>query len=318
MNDALIALIKAFTLTAREVLRKEAGRQLENLYGWLPDGGFADTRHYPAILELDEARQTRRRLEQYAADEKAAGVGGENARRKLIRETAFTWLNRLVAFHLMEERKLLKQTIAGLEKSGGFICWLAEYADNNARSMYQQGRLPHNALGEGPCEAAYRQFLLWQCGELARDVSLLFDPMTLPSALCPGPDVLKQLVDEMKAEGLIDAWRPGNEETIGWVYQAFNEDELQAAFAGAREQGKKFKAEDIPAVTQLFTARWVVRFLIENTVGRLWIEMHPDSRLKNSLAYFVPRLHAFWPGCLRHLCGDVSGRVGARGAGRLA
>ena len=92
----------------------------------------------------------------------------------------------------------------------------------------------------------------------------------------------------MNADDLAKAWETGNEETIGWVYQGFSAEELQAAFAAARTDKRKFEPEDIPAVTQLFTLRWVVRFLVENPLGRIWVEMHPDSQLVELLGYFVP------------------------------
>ena len=85
-------------------------------------------------------------------------------------------------------------------------------------------------MGEGPRHAAFRRFLLWQCGELARDVSVLFDPETLASRLCPRPIVLKKLVTDMNAADLAEAWKPGNEETIGWMYQAFNSEEKADGF----------------------------------------------------------------------------------------
>jgi hypothetical protein len=288
MNDALISEIQGFTLSARATLEDETGQQLEGIYGWLPDGSFSAAASYPAIGELDEARETRQRLAQFAADEQAIGVATKDARKKLIREAAFTWLNRIVAFRLLEERKLIKQSVSRLGDSNAFKFWLVEDANKSSFVEYQKGSLPLNSMREGPSDVAYRHFLLWQSGELAKDVSVLFDPGTLASRLCPRPLVLKQLVADMTSAALADAWKPGNEETIGWIYQAFNAEELEAAFAGARQQGKKFEAEDIPAVTQLFTIRWVVRFLVENTLGRLWMEMHPDSRLKESLAYLVP------------------------------
>ena len=291
MTDDLIGQIQSFTLAARTALEAEAGQQLEGIYGWLPDGTFGSAKGYPALGNLDEARETRSRLEQFAGDEKVAGLDAKSARRKLVRETAFTWLNRLAAFRLMEERKLLKQTIVRLTQSNGFIFWLTDEKTpqgQQAYALHQQGALPLNAMGEGPSDIAYRRFLLWQCGELARDVSVLFDPGTVASRLCPRPALLKQLVTDMNAEALADAWKTGNEETIGWLYQTFVSKELKAAFAAAKTDKKKFEPEDIPAVTQLFTIRWVVRFLVENTLGRLWLEMHPDSRLKDSLSYLVP------------------------------
>jgi hypothetical protein len=288
MNDTLIGEITSFTLAARGRLEQEADEQLQGLYGWLTDGSFVDPARCPAIKALGDARETRRRLEQFAADETAAGLIASDARKKLLHETAFTWLNRLVAFRLLEERKLIKQTISRLADSNAFKFWLVEDANEGAYVEYQKGDMPKNAIDEGPSQAAYRQFLLVQCASLAAEVSILFDPTNLPSRLCPRPGVLKEIVESINETGLADAWKPGNEESIGWLYQAFNSRELQNAFAAARESKKKFEPTDIPAVTQLFTIRWVVRFLVQNTLGRLWVEMHPDSRLKDDLSYLVP------------------------------
>ena len=283
MNDRLIAAIQVFTLNGRALLERETEEQLQGLYGLLPDGAFG----IGTALGLPHATETRRLLESYVAEEKDAGVDAAAAREKLKRETAFTWLNRAVAFRMMEERGILKSTLGKVHKSNAFIFWLTDVKGlaNIPAST------PVDALSEGPVDAAYREFLLWQCDQLATEVSVLFDPNTLASRFCPRPAVLKELVDSMQALEVADAWKAGNEEAIGWVYQGFSAQELQDAFAAARENKKKFEPQDIPAVTQLFTIRWVVRFLVENTLGRIWIEMHPDSRLAESLGYYVPPKH---------------------------
>ena len=123
---------------------------------------------------------------------------------------------------------------------------------------------------------------------MAQEVRVLFDPDNLASRLIPRPQVLGQLIEMLGAAGLQEAWQAGNEETIGWVYQGFNARELEQAFREVRLSKKKFEAEDIPAVTQLFTPRWIVRYLVENTLGRLWVQMHPDSALAERLQYLVP------------------------------
>lgn len=287
MNDTLIAQAQAFTLNARAALEREADEQLQGIYGWLPDGTFAEARRYPAITQLNEARETRARVERFVEDERAAGFDAKTARRKLVRETAFTWLNRLVAFRLMEERRLIRPTIFKLDKSNGFIFWLTEEVNKDAYVLHQQGSLPLNPMGEGPSDVAYRRFLLWQCGELARDVSILFDPGTLASLLCPRPPILKQLVDDMNAEDLVEAWKAGNEEVLGWTYEGFIEEENKDVFEKF-SKGKKVLPEEIGAATQRFTPRWIVRFLVENSLGRVWLEMHPNSRMAGMLTYFVP------------------------------
>ena len=288
MHDRLITQIQSFTLNARAALETETGRQLEGIYGWLPEGQFAEPSRYPAVNQIAEASETRKRLEAYAEEEKTAGITPKDARIKLVRETAFTWLNRLVALRMMEQRKIIKSTVGKLDKSNSFIFWLTADGNEEMYALHQQGALPQNAMNEGPSDAAYRKFLLWQCNQMARDVSVLFDPVNLSSRLFPRPPILKNIVESMNREELVEAWQTGSEETVGWVYQAFNAEELQAAFTAARLSKKKFEAKDISSVTQLFTLRWVVKFLVENTLGRLWVEMHPDSRLREQLDYLVP------------------------------
>jgi hypothetical protein len=283
MNDELIAAIQSFTLNTRALLERETEEQLQGLYGWLPDGSFCKG----TAMSLPEAVETRARLEAFVAEEKDAGVDAAAAREKIKRETAFTWLNRAVAFRMMEERGILKSTLGKLHKSNAFIFWLTDIKG----LANLPASTPVDALGEGPVDASYREFLLWQCTRLAAEVSVLFDPKTLASRFCPRPSVIKELVESMQTIEVADAWKAGNEEAIGWVYQGFSSQELQDAFAAAREDKKKFEPQDIPAVTQLFTIRWVVRFLVENTLGRIWVEMHPDSRLAGLLGYFVPPKH---------------------------
>lgn len=112
MNDTLISAIQQFTIQSRHNLERETSEQLEGIYGWLPDGTFAGISLYPALGQIKEARETRRNLELYAATEQEAGFNALAARRKLIRTAAFTWLNRLVALRMMEERKLLKSAVS--------------------------------------------------------------------------------------------------------------------------------------------------------------------------------------------------------------
>lgn len=279
MNDQLIASIQSFTLNARALLERETEEQLQGLYGWLPDGSFGKG----TALALPEAAETRARLETFVAEEKDAGVDAAAARQKLKRETAFTWLNRAVAFRMMEERGILKSTLGKLHKSNAFIFWLTDVKGlaNIPAST------PVDALGEGPVDAAYREFLLWQCGQLAAEVSVLFDPQTLASRFCPRPSILKEMVDAMQATDVADAWKAGNEEAIGWVYEGFIENENAVVFEKF-SKGKKVLADEIGAATQRFTPRWIVRYLVENSLGKIWVEMHPGSRLAESLQYLVP------------------------------
>jgi hypothetical protein len=212
-------------------------------------------------------------------------VNTKQARDKLAKEAAFTWLNRLVAFNMMESRGLLRQTLSKGPQSRAFLLWLTKPENKTDYEKYEQGDLPQNALGEGPRQEAYRRFLLWQCGQLAQEIRVLFDRDNLASHLFPRPLTLSKLINKMNVPDLEQAWAPGNEETIGWVYQYYNEPDLEI-FRG--NSSLKVPPHLVGPRTQQFTPRWVVKFLVHNTIGRLWVEMHPDSSIVEILDYLVP------------------------------
>ena len=237
------------------------------------------------VGSIPEAAETRRRLETHLTDEQQAGLTAQQAREKLVKEAAFTWLNRLVALKMMETRRLLRQTVTRRQESNGFKMWLTDPGNEEHYRDYEAGDLPQDGLGEGPRQRAYRWFLLAQCARLAKEIRVLFDPDNMASRLCPRPQALRQLIDLLNGEQLQEAWQPGNEETIGSVYQAFNEPDLEI-FRG--KSALKVPSHLVAAKTQKYTPRWVAKYLVENTLGRMWMEMHPDSELANGLTYLLP------------------------------
>jgi type I restriction-modification system DNA methylase subunit len=280
--------LRGFTLWARDLLTTEAGNLLRQVYSIDAQSGERLPVPQGHLLECNpEAKENRKRIERLLDDELDAGLTREQAVAKLIKETAFTHLNRFVAFKLMEERKLIRSPLARRHTANGFMMWLGDRPDET--ELYNLGDSPNDrdGFGEAPRDRAYRHFLLWQCGELAREINVLFDPQNVPSLLFPRPGVLKELIDALNSEDRKDDWSSGNEETIGWVYQYFSTEELEAAFAEARLSGRKFAKGDIASVTQLFTPRPTVRFLVHNTLGRFWLSMHPDSRIGEHCVYLT-------------------------------
>lgn len=286
MDPKTVSALHDFTLEARHFLEEQASEQLEGLYGWLPAGEIKPAKDYPALESHAEAKETRRRFEQYLADETAAGLKAEQARQKLVKEAAFTCLNRFVAFKLMEGNGLIKQTVSKGADSNAFKLWLTERGNEQWLEDYKRGDLPKDEIDEGPRERAYRRFLLAQCAKLAEEIRILFDPDDLPSSLFPRPSTRQRLIDLLNEEDLAEAWQPGNEESIGWIYQYFNEPDV-AVFRG--RSAPKVPAHLLPARTQQYTPRWVVKFLLHNSLGALWLRMHPDSQLSSRLDYLVPR-----------------------------
>ncbi len=269
--------IHDFALAARELLVSEVRDMLEGVYGLKADGRTAPLDQLPNLSSNPEGLDTYRWLGSYLDDEVKAGLERPEAVEKLVKEVAFTHLNRLVAFKMMENRGLIKRAaISKGTKSNGFLFYLVDHPEDEA--LWKAG-------GES-VDRAYQHFLLWQAGQIDQEVRVLFDPDNLPSRLFPRSNCLAQIIGMINQEELRGVW--DDDETVGWVYQYFNEPELQAAFAAVRQSGIKFEARDIPAATQLFTLRWIVRFLVENTLGCLWVKMHPDTRMKSWLEYLVP------------------------------
>ena len=267
LSDAQRRLIHDLALDARSLLTREARELLEGTYGLYADGRLDPPEKLPQVQADPETGETYRRLAQFLEDEASAGLARPDAVEKLVKEVAFTHLNRLVAFKMMEARKLIRGTLDKGTDSNGFKFYLADPERADDLACYERG----------DADTAYRHFLLWQAGQVAQEVRVLFDPDTLPSHLFPRPRALDALLDMLNRPELADAWRA--DETIGWIYQFFNEREKAEVFERLYRQKQKLRAQDIPAATQLFTPHWIVRFLVQNALGQLWVQMHPDTRL---------------------------------------
>ena len=160
-------------------------------------------------------------------------------------------------------------------------------------------------VASGDDEALFRCFLLAQVNELAAMMPQVFgevgavESLTLPGNLLSRNDgnavylAVRDLPEhpvDGEGEPLQSVWRPKDEdgdadptEVLGWLYQFYNAEAKQEFFDSKR----KATEEDLPAATQLFTPRWIVRYLVENSLGRLWLESRPGSRLKEKMPYYV-------------------------------
>lgn len=285
MDSQLRSEIHDATLAGRTLLMIEAAALLEGVYGLMQrrDGRVELTEQPPELGEHGEAAETRRRLETFLTDERRAGLATDAAYRKLVKEVAFTHLNRLVAFKMLEARRLVRGAIDRGQASNGFKFYLVDHPDDEARSEAPD-QMP-DLLDETPRDAAYRHFLLWQSAQIAQEIRVLFDADNLASRLFPRPAALGALLDLLNAPALQPAWSPGNEEAIGWVYQYFNEPDLDVFRS---QRAPKVPPELVAAKTEQFTPRWIVTFLVQNTLGRFWLQMHPDSSLADEMEYLVP------------------------------
>jgi hypothetical protein len=295
MDSVIRDRLHDMVLDARKLLMDETVELLEGIYGVSRVGKLEDESRLPAIQRNAEVRETRRQLVQYLRNERASNTSHSEAIAKLIKEVAFTWLNRFAAFKLLEARKLIRTSLGKGMQSDGFVRWIVEPENTAEYVRYEAGLLPQDDLGEGPRDTAYRHYLLHLCAEQAKDIQVLFDPDVLSSHLFPRPRTLQSILELINDEKLKDAWM--DFESVGWIYQYFNEEEKKEVFASFSE-GEKVKTSEVPAATQLFTPQWIVEALVWNSLGRLWLQMHPDSTLRERTAnpahpdYLLPDIEA--------------------------
>ena len=200
-------------------------------------------------------------------------------------QQAYSWFNRFAAIRYMELHGYLSNNVRMLSASSGAF-------EPECLRMASELDLPGLELAEvldlitaGDDEALFRRILVAQMNELADCLPTVFghvddaDALTLPdNLLAHGEhDVLFHLVEDIPE----DAW--GDVEVLGWMYQFYNS-ELKDAFFKSK---RKAAVEDLAPATQLFTPDWIVRYMVENSLGRLWMLNNPGSRLREDMAYYI-------------------------------
>ena len=266
-----------FVGKTRLLLTDEFNRQLQNDYGLDPNSG--DVTDLARLEHLDDARRETARLlrdtmEHYlAAADTGTPAKAKKARQdvldRIVREQAFTILNRLCALRMAEARGLLIESIAKGYQSKGF-------------QLYQ--RLAGTALGEtGAC---YRLFIFSVFDEFAVDLPVLFDRFSPQGRLFPREAALLNVLQEINHPDIDPLW--AEDETIGWIYQYFNQKAERDAMRKASRSPRN--SREMAVRNQFFTPRYVVEFLTDNTLGRLWYEMtQGNTALKDFCHYLVCR-----------------------------
>jgi hypothetical protein len=241
--------LQRFVNDARRVLEEEFTRQLQNDFGLDPNSGavtdLANLRHINDA-QRESARILRDTLSHYCAG------GDMDARQgldRIVREQAFTVLNRLAALRMAEARGLLVESVANGFQAKGF-------------QLY--ARLAGTGLGE--TGDAYRTYLYSVFDELSPDLPGLFDRFSPQGRLFPREAALLQVLTQINHPEIAPLW--SEDETIGWIYQYFNSKEERKAMRDASQAPRN--SRELAVRNQFFTPRYVVEFLVDNTLGRLW------------------------------------------------
>lgn len=247
--------LAGFVKDARDLITAEFTLQFSELYGIAADGTLTPVAQ---LTHLDEngratAALLRERIAYLVRTHPEERGGSAVAVTRLAREQAFTVLNRLAAVRMAEKRGLILPSVGKGYQSDGF-------------------RIYDTVAGKGLGDAyhRYRRYLFCLFDELAIELGVLFNRHAPQGLLFPRETALLALLDLLNAHDLEGLW--SEDETIGWIYQYYNGNEVKE-MRDAAKGGPPRNSRELAVRNQFFTPRYVVEFLTDNTLGRIWYEM---------------------------------------------
>ena len=270
--------IQKFAIWARNELIAQVSQRAYQ-YG-IDESGFGDASADTLngrLLTAEEKSQRQELIKQIK----------EKGYQQVMEEVSYTWFNRFIALRFMEVNNYLPSHIRVFsDASGAFKPEILNDVLHLDLPGLDSGKVAEY-IESNDTEALYRYLLLTQCNALNSALPVMFErmggytEMLLPNNILRQDSVLGHMVSDIPEEDWQDAVQ-----IIGWLYQYYNTELKDDTFAQLKKNVKITK-ERIPAATQLFTPDWIVRYMVENSLGRLWLEGHPNAELHDGWKYYL-------------------------------
>jgi len=264
--------LRSTVTRSRRLLEEGTADQLEGHYGIYSDGRIEPDERMGHLDETEHRHRDQIIIHLHHIE--AGGFSSKDAVAQLTRQIAYTHLNRLCAYKMMERRKVIREAVSRGLKSNGFLFYLGDHPEDEV--LWSSGKQ----------DIAYRHFLEWLGETLSNEIGVLFSSHDSANQVFPTQQVLDAVLNLINDEELASIW--DEEETIGWIYQYFTPKEM-------REQARKESAAprnsyELAFRNQFYTPQYVVEFLTDNTLGRIWYEMYKGATaLKERCRYLVHR-----------------------------
>lgn len=266
--------LKKFAQFARRTLREQVSAKLALV---LSPNSAARRENPQAVKKLEEA------------------IAQSDGQDPVIERVAYTWFNRFCALRFMDVNRYTRIGVVS-PAEGQFQpeilleAKMGHFDEDMVPPQVQQkianllsGRAPsHDGQGE-----AYRLLVVSACNAWHQAMPFLFQriddytELLMPDDLLSGNAILAYTREAMTPDACASV------EVIGWLYQFYISEKKDAVFEGLKKN-QKITPENIPAATQLFTPHWIVRYLVDNSLGRLWLLNRPTSKLAEQMAYYIP------------------------------
>jgi type II restriction/modification system DNA methylase subunit YeeA len=247
-----------------------------------------------AKLSMVLAEGSAARRESRETIEQLEDVIKQEGKDHVIERVAYTWFNRFSALRFMDVNRYTRIGVIS-SAEGQFqpeILAEAKMGHIDEEMVPEKIReqifalLDGNSPSRDPQGEAYRLLLVAVCNKWQQTMPFLFESINdytellLPDDLLSGNSILAYTREAMTPDACQDV------EVIGWLYQFYISEKKDEVFE-ALKKNKKIAPENIPAATQLFTPRWIVRYLVENSLGRLWMLNRPGSKLVERMEYYI-------------------------------
>ncbi|WJE21180.1 BREX-1 system adenine-specific DNA-methyltransferase PglX [Bacillus cereus] len=271
--------LKEFAVYARNELREQIALRAQ-AFGITPEGSpvLATGADYVEINGKKYPATYKNSIQKLLKEIETKGYDN------VIEEVAYTWFNRLIAIRYMEVHNYLPSKVRVLSsETKGKV-------DPDILTEYQYTNLPVNKeevaslLAQGNREEAFRKLLVAQCNELNEIMPFLFEKLAdytellLPESLLHADSLINQLVKQLGEEDFQEV------EVIGWLYQ-FYMSQKKERVGGIKNNA--VKKEDLPVVTQLFTPKWIVEYMVQNSLGKLYDEWKPENNVAKNWEYYL-------------------------------
>lgn len=268
--------IKKYAVWARNELIERVSQKADQYEISADADPNADSAH-GVLLTADEKKQRAALIKQVK----------EKGQDQVMEEVAYTWFNRFSALRFMEVNNYLPSRIRVFtDENGKFkpeILAEAIHLDLDGLDMEKVYALKD----ANDDDALFKYFIITQCNALSGVLPRMFQKIADYTELLFPDNLLREgsVVEQMVAQIPEEDWKD-QVQIIGWLYQYYNLDIFNDIYDGDNSV-RKIEKNNVPAATQLFTPDWVVRYMVENSLGRIWIEGHPNDELKSNWKYYL-------------------------------
>ncbi|TLJ13787.1 BREX-1 system adenine-specific DNA-methyltransferase PglX, partial [Pseudomonas aeruginosa] len=251
----------------------------------------------PVRLQLDVvlAPQSAARRERAQVVAELEKLISNSSRDNVTERVAYTWFNRFCALRFMDVNRYTRIGVVSPAEGQFQPEILAEAKMGHIDEEMVPSQIRQKVLdllaGRAPSTdsqgEAYRLLVVAACNAWNQSMDFLFEriddytELLMPDDLLSGNSILAYTREAMTPDACKDV------EVIGWLYQFYISEKKDAVFEGLKKN-QKITPENIPAATQLFTPHWIVRYLVDNSLGRLWLLNRPNSRLEEQMEYYIP------------------------------